>query len=212
MSYSQLNQDKLALVYFKNKCGGYFVDIGANDGKEFSNTLLMEEKYNWKGICVEPLPIEFKKCKELRKNSICKNVAIYDQKGEAEFNVIEGEYNMYSGIREDINHHMNITEQNGTIHKIPTMTFTELLDECDAPSHIDFLSLDTEGSELKILQSLNHDKYKFTYLTIEHNYREPQRTKIRELLLSKGYEYIGQNQWDDVYILKQKHDLTEEYF
>ncbi len=40
-------------------------------------------------------------------------------------------------------------------------------------------------------------------MTIEHNYQEPIRTEIKDYLESIGYEYVGENAWDDIYILKQ---------
>ena len=71
---------------------------------------------------------------------------------------------------------------------------------------MDLLYLDTEGSELKILKSLDHKKYKFRYITLEHNYKEPNRTYIRNLLKVKGYFYMGQNKWDDIYSLENYHN------
>ena len=67
--YGQLKQDLECLEYFKNKKDGFFVDIGAGNGKDLSNTYLLEKNYNWKGICVEPLKDPFTLCKKLRTNS-----------------------------------------------------------------------------------------------------------------------------------------------
>ena len=55
-SFSQLQQDIEVLKYYDYKHNGYFVEIGASDGIELSNTYLLETEYNWKGICVEPIP------------------------------------------------------------------------------------------------------------------------------------------------------------
>ncbi len=204
-TFGQLKQDFLALQYLKFKKNGYFVDIGANDGKTLSNTYMLERDYNWNGICVEPLTIEYNKCKDIRK-CICVNTCIYDKNGEIEFSNIENEFNMYSGIKEDINHHKNVVDYHSSVVKMPCITFTKLLDDNNAPNIMDFLSLDTEGSELKILKSLDHKKYKFRYITLEHNYKEPNRTYIRNLLKVKGYFYMGQNKWDDIYSLENYHN------
>lgn len=80
------------------------------------------------------------------------------------------------------------------------MTFQELLDENEAPSMMDFLSLDTEGCELEILESLDHNKYKFRFISVEHNNVEPNRTNINKLLTDNGYKYAGANNWDDMYV------------
>ena len=84
--------------------------------------------------------------------------------------------------------------------KVKTINFTEMLDDAQAPQFMEFLSLDTEGSEYDILNGLDHSKYRFGYISVEHNYKEPTRTKIKELLVSKGYTYKGPNKVDDDYI------------
>ena len=78
-TFGQLKQDFLALQYLKFKKNGYFVDIGANDGKTLSNTYMLERDYNWTGICVEPLTIEYNKCKDIRK-CICVNTYLLIQR------------------------------------------------------------------------------------------------------------------------------------
>ena len=57
---------------------------------------------------------------------------------------------------------------------------------------MDYLSIDTEGSELEILESLDHDKYQFKFITCEHMYTS-KREKIYDLLISKGYKRIFEN-------------------
>ena len=79
---------------------------------------------------------------------------------------------------------------------------------------IEYLSLDTEGSEYEILREHDFNKYKFGYICIEHNKIEKNRKAIRELLESKGYIYHrenGDSYWgviDDEYILKNINDYN----
>ncbi len=82
---------------------------------------------------------------------------------------------------------------------VKTISFNDLLEKYKAPLFIDYLSLDTEGSELEILQSVNLQKYTFGLIDVEHNYVEPRRTYIRQLLISNGYDYVRQNKFDDCY-------------
>ena len=72
---------------------------------------------------------------------------------------------------------------------------------------MDLLSLDTEGSELCILESLNFDTYSFSIIDVEHNHVEPRRKKMHDLLISKGYIYDGPNNFDDRYIYSFKNVL-----
>ena len=77
----------------------------------------------------------------------------------------------------------------------------------NAPSFIEFLSLDTEGSEFDLLNAHDFEKYLFGYICVEHNFIENNRKKIRDLLESKGYIYYRENNVDDDYIHKSIYNL-----
>ena len=64
---------------------------------------------------------------------------------------------------------------------------SDLLEKYSAPSIIDYLSIDTEGSEYDILNAFDFQKYKFRVITCEHNFT-PMREKIYDLLIKKGYK------------------------
>ena len=53
---SQLHQDMQGLEYLKCKKNGFYVDIGANDGKQISNTFVMDTVFSWRGLCIDPFP------------------------------------------------------------------------------------------------------------------------------------------------------------
>ena len=76
-SYSQIGQDLEVLKRYNNKTDGFFVEIGASDGIELSNTYLLETNFNWKGICVEPIPNRYKLLCQNRPNSVCFDNAVY---------------------------------------------------------------------------------------------------------------------------------------
>jgi FkbM family methyltransferase len=198
MSYSQLNQDLTVVSFFSNKREMFFIDIGANDGKRLSNTFLLETKYNWKGICSEPLPKAFKQLNKCRSVH-CDNHAVFSKTGlSLEFS----ESNLLSGITQYIDRHKEVKNCNQIIVK--TITLQDLLEKYKAPNIINYFSLDTEGTELEILKSVDFSKYIFLYINLEHNYIEPKRTEMRTLLLNNGYLYKGENHFDDDYI----HETT----
>ena len=200
-SYSQLNQDINVLKFYNNKKDGYFVEIGAADGIKISNTYLLEKEYNWKGICIEPVPEQYEKLVNNR-NCICENVCVYsDSDLELEFAICD-ENSLLSGLYSHIDHHKNIVDNNKKIFNSKTKTLTDILHMNKSPNFIEYLSIDTEGSELEILKGIDFNKYKFGIIDIEHNYIEPRRTQIKELLLNNNYEYLKENDWDDVYIYK----------
>lgn len=78
-----------------------------------------------------------------------------------------------------------------------------ILDECNAPEDIDYVSIDTEGSEYHILNGYFRDnqKYRIKYIDIEHAYNKEKQTQIRNLMKSNGYKLLRQNQYDDTFIL-----------
>ena len=191
---SQLNQDMKVLKHFNFKKNGFFIEAGANDGVKHSNKYYLEKKYNWKGICIEPIPDLFNKLKKNR-NSINIQEVLYDINNK-KIDISLAELDGFSGIKNDMEHKPKIIKS----FTFKTKTLTKVLDENNAPSNIDYLSLDTEGSELKILNGLDFDKYKFNYINVEHNNKEPRRKEMKKLLLSKGYKYLGENKWDDIYI------------
>jgi len=199
MSHSQLGQDLEVIKFYNNKLNGFFVEIGASDGLELSNTYLLETDYKWKGICCEPIPDNFEKLVKNRQNSICYKEAVYNQSGLTLTFDIANNYNLLSGISEHIDTHKSSVDSNKTTIQVQTISLLDVLDNANAPSFIEYMSLDTEGSELEILKNFDFEKYTFGLIDVEHNYNEPRRTKIKNLLLSKGYIYKGENKWDDMY-------------
>ena len=198
-SYSQLGQDEWVLEMLDRKKKGVFIEVGASNGVYLSNTLLLEKDFGWEGLCIEPSS-EFE---NLQKNRNCQvaNELVFKENGlEVEF--IEGRLNdnnkSFSGIKSTLDkHHVE-----GTSYKRKTITLNSLLNKISFSQKIDFLSVDTGGSEYEILQGIDFEKYHFSLITIEHNWIEPKRTQIRKFLFEKGYhlDVLSDSQFDDWFI------------
>ena len=199
MAYSQIGQDLDVVKFYNHKKNGYYVEIGANDGITLSNTYLLAIKYNWKGICVEPIPKIFELLCKNRPFAKCCNNAVYIESNKEVIFDIANNNDLLSGKSEHIDCHKKTVDNNKTQIIVTTITLNDLLEKYNAPLFIDYMSLDTEGSELEILKSVDLTKYIFGLIDIEHNFIEPRRSQIRELLCSNGYTYIKENQWDDCY-------------
>jgi len=199
MSHSQLGQELEVIKFYNNKEGGFFIEIGASDGLELSNTYLLETKYKWRGICCEPIPKKFEKLVKNRPNSICYKQAVYNQSGLILPFDISNSYDLLSGISKHIDKHKTSVDNDKTTVQVETISLLDVLKKSNAPSFIEYMSLDTEGSEFEILKNFDFEKYTFGLIDVEHNFMEPRRTEIRNLLLSKGYIYKGENNWDDMY-------------
>lgn len=199
-SRSQCGQDVAVLKYHNNKKNGFFVEIGAMDGIRLSNTHLLEMDYNWNGICIEPVPFNYEKLIENRPNSICMNKAVYSVSGEnIEFD-ISNELDYHSGISSHLGRHKERVDKDKTTIQVETITLNDLLKESNAPSYIEYLSIDTEGSEYEILKVVDFKTYKFGIIDVEVNGEEPKRSLIRELLVSNQYELYSSNALDDTYV------------
>jgi FkbM family methyltransferase len=201
--YSQLGQDKFVDEYLNGLENGFFIDIGANDGKSSSNTLFFEEFRNWSGICIEPGPDEFEKLNSFRKSLNIKCcISYYD--GESDFTYIRGYSNMLSGLSEsyDDKHKMRINSEvrshGGEVLniKIPVFKLQTILDENNIID-IDYCSIDTEGSELNVIKSIDFDKTNIKIFSIENNYGDDT---IKKFLEEKGYTLYKKIQWDDIFI------------
>ena len=82
-----------------------------------------------------------------------------------------------------------------------TITLNDLLREHGAPSVIQYLSIDTEGSEFEILRNFDFNLWHIEIITIEHNFSS-NRGKIHELLTRNGFVRVLEDIscWDDWYI------------
>ncbi|MCG5510660.1 FkbM family methyltransferase [Ectothiorhodospira lacustris] len=199
-SVSQLGQDLWVLEKTGYKRGGYFVEFGATDGVLLSNSWLLEKEFAWKGICAEPNPKFFA---QLQKNRQCivSDQCIGGETGkEVEFIFADA----YGGSQEyaSDDQHKDKREAYRAAGQTATLTTISLHDfllEHGAPKDIDYLSIDTEGSEYEILKAFPFEKWNIRLLTVEHNFTE-RRKDIRKLLEGYGYR-CHEAQWDDWYEL-----------
>jgi FkbM family methyltransferase len=209
--YSQVGQDRfLNETVFKGKEAGIFVDIGAHNGIEFSNSYFFEKYKNWNGICVEPLPDVYKELTKNRK-CICIEGAICAEHGYQNFLQAQGVAEMLSGLVNEFDprhvERIKITQQyyGGSVEVIPVATYPlqVILDSCRI-THIDLCSIDTEGAELTVLKTIDFSKVKIECLTIENNFQE---TTIQNYLQDKGYILLTKLEFDDIYIHRERKYL-----
>lgn len=195
-SHAQNQQDLFALAFSGLKEGGFFVEFGATDGKQASNTYLLETRHNWNGVLAEPSKEYWAELKANRRATLS-NSAVSSKSGETLAFVESGQYSSLSGFFDQGNH-----KRSNRSYLVRSISLMDLLSESNAPEFIDFLSIDTEGSEFEILNAFDFNKYRFGFICVEHNFK-PAREDLHELLKSHGYlrvlEHIS-NQ-DDFYIL-----------
>jgi FkbM family methyltransferase len=200
-SHSQIRQDLFVLNELNYKENGFFVEFGATNGIDLNNTYLLEKDFAWKGILAEPGRVWRNDLRKNRPNAIIeerliwkdsKSVLLFNETPMAEFSTIDllSNRDAHRGHRE-----------NGAKYKVETISLNDLLDYHNAPSIIDYLSIDTEGSEYEILSCLDFERYSFRVITCEHNYSK-QRKLINRLLTKHGYKrkYEEISLFDDWYV------------
>lgn len=210
-SKSQLLQDIVAAFLFKDKDFAFFVEFGAADGMELSNTYFLEKSLKWRGLLAEPSRSWHQ---QLQQNRNCQIDfrCVWSQSREI-LDFQETSDLMLSTVKDFIPSDLLAPFRvAGNTYQVESVSLKDLLIESKAPKYIEFLSIDTEGSEFQILKSFDFDLFTFGAIVVEHNFT-PSRIPIRELLVSKGYLLFLENltKWDDWYIspetYRKYHDL-----
>jgi FkbM family methyltransferase len=195
---SQYFQDLIILFLLDQKKNGYFVEFGACDGIELSNTLLLERDYKWSGILSEPLKDFHEK---LAVNRECK----LDQRAVWPVSNISVYLENFGplGLSKFSEKSKFLKLNHPRFQAVKTVSLNDLLLSHGAPVEIDFVSMDTEGSEFEILNTFPFKNWKIKIFCIEHNFSE-KRMQIRELMEKNNYTFkeFGCDPIDDWYILK----------
>jgi FkbM family methyltransferase len=207
-SWSQLFQDLFVIFLLKGKRNGFFVEFGATNGLNASNTVVLERDFQWKGILAEPAKCWHSALKTNRSVAIDLR-CVWSQTGSLlEFKETEaGELSTLAHLVDsDFNRNGRI---GGRTYEVETVSLNDLLTAHSCPQQIDYLSIDTEGSELEILRSFNFSNYDIGIISVEHNFREPDRRQISQILTSKGYVRLFEelSKFDDWYVKRSVFGL-----
>jgi FkbM family methyltransferase len=199
-SKSQLRQDLFVLSQTEFKKNGFFVEFGATNGVDLSNTHLLEKEFEWTGILAEPAKRWHQDLSSNREAAIEHRCVWKDSNSTLIFNETnEAEYSTILEFSET-DFHKNIRKR-GKTYSVRTISLNDLLSKHHAPNEIDYLSIDTEGSEYEILRSLDFGEYAFRVITCEHNFT-PARDQVFALLSEHGYVRVFEHlsKFDDWYV------------
>jgi FkbM family methyltransferase len=192
---------------------GFFVELGANDGVTYSNTLFFEKNKDWRGVLVEPIPHNYLSCLDNRSVNnfiFCGACVSFEYKERfveiAYSNMMSSPMGLESDIIDPKAHAETGQKFIGGLNKPFTfgavaITLNELLLKSKAPKNIDFLSLDVEGAEIEVLKGVDHSKFKFKYMCVECR----DIAKLTNYLNPLGYEMIERLSEGD-YLFKAQID------
>jgi FkbM family methyltransferase len=199
-SKSQLGQDILGLSVSGLDTPGFFVEFGAADGVALSNSHILEKEFAWNGILCEPSTGWHKELKQNRSCAIDTH-CVYSVSGEMisfSENYV-GELSSITAYSEP--NSKGFLKRTTYSYQVETISLQDLLKSNNAPTFIEFLSIDTEGSEFEILNNFDFQSYRFGAICVEHNFANT-REKINSLLLANGYKQVHADlsDFDDWYI------------
>ena len=203
----QLFQDLWVLYETEQQLAGYFVEFGAVDGLAHSNTLVLERQFGWRGILAEPNP---SMAKSLEKNRIASidTRCVWRKSDELVELLVtpDPEFSTLVSLAKS-DQHFTTERMSGEMHKVLTVSLADLLEQHDAPLVIDYMSVDTEGSEYEILTAFPFGSRTIRLLSVEHNHRPIERDLDR-LMATHGYErrFPELSDWDAWYRLRTVAD------
>ena len=197
--FSECGQDKIVKdTFFKNQEDGFFVEIGAFDGLQGSNCYHFERFMNWKGIAIEASPTQFNK---LKKNRNCQlqNVALSSIKKTVEFYEVTEGFTQMSGInnvnyQNSFNRIINKSKSKINKIKINSIPFSEIIPNNQI---IDLVSIDIEGNEFEVLNSIDYDIYEIKVIILENNI--PEKLNYLKFFTEKNYSYYDRVGMDEIY-------------
>ena len=206
---SQIGQDKWVVEeVFKGMKYGYFVELGAADGVFISNTYVLEKDLEWDGLCVDAHSTNFEKLKKNRTCSVDNSFVLVDGK-EVEYTEFENtgdKESLFSSIYPPSYYN----DKPKTLRKIQTKSLYTIFGEYNVPTIVHYMSMDLEGCEYKVLKDYFEKEYcptkpvfftrNILTLSVEHNFLEPARTNLRNLLQEHNFTFVRELMHDDLYI------------
>lgn len=187
----------LKVIRPENRRGpGFFVELGANNGLAQSNTYLLQQRFGWTGLLVEPSQAGFLECvrnRSFANRPFFRCAACVDSSYDQPFVTLQYSNLMTVALGLDLSHaESSIHAQRGErflpsaqeshVFAAVARTLTSLLDEVSAPVKFDLLSLDVEGNELSVLRGLDFSRYQPRWILVE-----VRTSDVTDYLLAQGY-------------------------
>ena len=209
ISKSQLFQDLFVQFIHNDKTNGTFLEFGATDGVSLSNSLMLENKFEWFGVLAEPSPQWHAKLFKNRPNATILTECIYSETGKKlDFFVSEaGVLSTLEEFRDSDVSSMpgNTRARNASGYKceVNSISLNDVILKYFDGTKIDYMSVDTEGSELLILKQFDFSRYAPKVVTVEHNFTDSEQ-ELDDLFFQNNYQrfFKGFSQFDAWYVLQ----------
>jgi FkbM family methyltransferase len=175
-----MNAIEIVLQKYLNYKDGVYIEAGANDGINGSNTLKLEQSLNWTGLLIEPSKNMFDLCiKNRSSKNIFLNAALV---GEENLKYVQGDFDGH--LMASINGER--LKRQGDV-SVRSLTLNKILAKLNFNKKIDFLSLDVEGYELETLKGIDLNTYTIKFILVEVNTGFYKLSEIVSLLEKYNY-------------------------
>ena len=194
VSYAFKGED-LALLALLNPVvihEGFYVDVGCNEPRFISNTFLLYRR-GWRGICIDANENLIRKYRRIRPHDRAACACVSKKVQQLAFVPFANE-GLSSADAQHIAQNQTAAISEVRRKKTVTRTLTEILNQFNAPSSFDLLTIDVEGFDFAVLQSLDFEKYQPRLIILEaddFNASQPQTEPIYLFLVEKGYQFKG---------------------
>lgn len=203
-SFSQKGEDLEIDRLLNNKRKGFYIDIGAHSPDLFNNTKRFYER-GWKGVNVEPNPVLLNVFNEKRKRDLNLNLGIKNGIGVAKFYEFEAD-SLSTFSENEKNAKLKLGYKLKREHSIRVISLKSLIQKY-CKNKIDFISVDTEGLDLEVLQSNDWKKYRPKLVCVEtgefknmlKGVDSSKRNKIHDFMEINDYEEVYTNGLNSIY-------------
>jgi FkbM family methyltransferase len=209
ISYGYKAEDRLIESLLKPIItqNGFYVEVGCNEPRFASNTFLFYKR-GWRGICIDADERLIEKHKKVRPmdQAFCSFVS--DVETDLEYTEMDNK-GLSSGDSTHVQNALNKGYKITNRKKMKSLRLTTILEQLKAPSNFDFLSVDTEGNDYKVLQSLDFERYSPRLIIVEadhYNPSNPSEHEIYKFLIAKNYFFHG-SILTNLYFLKDKEEV-----
>lgn len=195
-SYSHYAEDLIILHLLREKLlrgdSGIYVDVGAFDPVQFSNTLLLHQ-HGWKGVNVDPNEAQIEKFRRSRPADTNLRAIVSDSVRPVDYlQYPTGGTNRLVDSTETRLENVNGEPPVETV-RMTTVTLTDLLAaHLPAGSKVDFLNVDCEGEDLAVLRGLDWSRWSPEVIAIEA-YNDETRAAVTDFAIARGYTPVAQN-------------------